>query len=526
MSEKRKLSSCSIGFKAQVILDILKNKITVSAAAGKFAVPRTTVISWLNQKEKIIAAVSEASFSVSRKRMRTSSQCEVEDCLLKWMRNARAKNMPISGPILLARADEFARDLGIEDFKCCEAWIDRFKSRHGISTKGMSGKANAAPLDAIKQWKATTLVTLLQEYSPCDIYNADETGLFWKLLPHKTLAFKGEKCKNGKQGKNRLTVLLTANMDGSDKRKPLVIGKPLNPPCLKGVKHLPVKYTANKKAWMVSSLFEEFVRDFDRDMTSQKRKVVLVLDSCPAHPAEIAGLQSVCLQMLPLNTTAHTQPMDAGIIKNFKMHYRQLIVSRLLNAIDNNVAFNPDMLMALNLIKQAWSLVSAQTIANCFKDCGFVVGGIGGPEADVTICNESEEAAFSDAIDRLCEAGILPSDCTVDDYIAVDGFLAISEETTDKDIVTSVISKRSGEETLNDLNTDEDEDEANSVPELPKPPIKLDNAIAALDTVQMFLAQEGIEDNPKSLSTLSAELSKRVFLHAKQSTMLDFCVKL
>ena len=62
-------------------------------------------------------------------------------------------------------------------------------------------------------------------YEPRDIYNADETGLFFNVFPDRTLAYKGESCHGGKISKDRLTVLLRVNTDGSDKKVPIVIGK-------------------------------------------------------------------------------------------------------------------------------------------------------------------------------------------------------------------------------------------------------------------------------------------------------------
>jgi hypothetical protein len=50
------------------------------------------------------------------------------------------------------------------------------------------------------------------------------------------------------------TFALIANMDGTEKLKPLVIGKFRNPRSFKNVKSLPVNYEANKKTWMTSSV--------------------------------------------------------------------------------------------------------------------------------------------------------------------------------------------------------------------------------------------------------------------------------
>ena len=103
-------------------------------------------------------------------------------------------------------------------------------------------------MDTITTWRENILPDLLKRYKPSEIYNMDETGLFYRLQTSKTLHFKGSKCQVGKQSKERLTVALTANMDGSDKLKPLVIGKFANPRCFKHVNSLPVIYKNNAKA--------------------------------------------------------------------------------------------------------------------------------------------------------------------------------------------------------------------------------------------------------------------------------------
>jgi len=33
---------------------------------------------------------------------------------------------------------------------------------------------------------------------------------------------------------------------------------------------------------------------------------------------------------MPLNTTSACQPLDAGIIKNFKVHYRKYLINHLI----------------------------------------------------------------------------------------------------------------------------------------------------------------------------------------------------
>ena len=72
---------------------------------------------------------------------------------------------------------------------------------------------------------------------------------------------------------------------------------------------------------MNSDLFEEWVHELDRKFEQQNRKVVLIIDNCPGHPA-IGGLKAIQLCFLPPNTTAVTQPMDQGVIRSLKAKYR------------------------------------------------------------------------------------------------------------------------------------------------------------------------------------------------------------
>ena len=100
---------------------------------------------------------------------------------------------------------------------------------------------------------------LLDKFPPENIFNANETGLFYKLQPDKTPAFKGQKCSGSKKAKDRFTVLVGASMMG-EKLPLVVVGKSKSPQCFKGVRSVPLDYFANTKAWMTGDLFEDIVK--------------------------------------------------------------------------------------------------------------------------------------------------------------------------------------------------------------------------------------------------------------------------
>ena len=76
-------------------------------------------------------------------------------------------------------------------------------------------------------------------------------------MADRTFAAKGELCHGGKKSKNRITVLLCANMDGTEKMRRIVIEQSKKSRCFKGIKSLPVDYYANRRSWMNSEVFAE-----------------------------------------------------------------------------------------------------------------------------------------------------------------------------------------------------------------------------------------------------------------------------
>ena len=79
-------------------------------------------------------------------------------------------------------------------------------------------------MTVVKEWKETDMADILRRYEPKDVYNADETGLLYQCTPDRTLAIKGHDMEGRKQSKKRVTLLVGANMDGSDKLPLLMIG--------------------------------------------------------------------------------------------------------------------------------------------------------------------------------------------------------------------------------------------------------------------------------------------------------------
>lgn len=147
--------------------------------------------------------------------------------------------MPVSGPILQAKARSFANLLGHDSFNPLNGWIQRFKDRHGISCRVISEESAQVDDSAVQAWLNINIETILAKYyAERDIYNVDEAGVFYNLLPNRTLALSHERCSGRKASKEWFTILFCANMDSSDKRRLFVIGRSARPRCFKKKKVL------------------------------------------------------------------------------------------------------------------------------------------------------------------------------------------------------------------------------------------------------------------------------------------------
>jgi hypothetical protein len=62
------------------------------------------------------------------------------------------------------------------------------------------------------------------------------------------------------------------------------------------------------------------IRELNNELRRKNRKILHLVDNCPAHP-HIQDLSNIKLVFSPPNTTSVLQSMDMGIIKSFKGYF-------------------------------------------------------------------------------------------------------------------------------------------------------------------------------------------------------------
>ena len=149
--------------------------------------------------------------------------------------------------------------------RCLETW----KAAYGIWEPRITGEADNVSVPTLKAW-IERIPELVRGYKLEDIWNMDELGLFFKLLPDKGLIEKAKSKKGGKKVKVRLSADFFVNANGQKVDVPVIIWKSKKPRCFRNMKDrdlsrpLGVHYFSNKKAWINSEIMSKVLKGLDR----------------------------------------------------------------------------------------------------------------------------------------------------------------------------------------------------------------------------------------------------------------------
>ncbi|KAL2650406.1 hypothetical protein R1flu_018534 [Riccia fluitans] len=495
----------------------------------RWANGKSTVSRILKKKEKYLSGV----FSQASKREKASHVPHVEKILYRWFLAALEQRTPTSDDLLIKKAKMIHEQMSEQEVtqKSCNfshGWLDGFKKRHGIRQWVTQGESKSVVMTDEIWEKFTAVKASLAEYEAQDIFSMDETGLFYKLLPNRTLA--DQQISGARKHKDRITVVLTANMDGSIKLPPLVINYCLRPRAftrrnIKNPDNLGITWHANKDAWMTRALFEHFLLQFDSSLLRHgRKKVLLLVDNAPSH---IFGhltdqLKVTKVVFLPPRTSSRFQPMDAGIIQSFKCEYRKLMISKQIAGFEAGEVGNMDVYDAVVMLEKAWrSSVTTKTIQNCWKHCSLVPDIDQKPKRDLDLNANVEDQdlnAQMQEIASLLEVMKLkfPVNMTVEDYLNIDNTENAPTCELPEGALELVVPD--GNSTALELQENENgEEEASSSVDL----ISYKDVQYALDIVKIYLAQQVSDttEETKKILSVSSFIEKNQVDTVSQSTM-------
>jgi hypothetical protein len=165
-------------------------KLSKTNAASKRAIAREYDVSegairkvW-DKREQILERSALMSDEAKKKTFRSSIGrfTELEDMLYIWIDSMRRANLPVPPSFAIAKAKSIALSLSIPktDFKASWQWLRRFRVRRGLQKMLLHeegtevNKSDLGLLAALDD-----LYAIIAQYDPKNVYNMDETGLFF-----------------------------------------------------------------------------------------------------------------------------------------------------------------------------------------------------------------------------------------------------------------------------------------------------------------------------------------------------------
>ena len=345
------------------------------------SISRSTVSKILSNKVKILEKFRENSCAGTNKRDRKGNFAFIDKAVWLWLLSAKEKKLIVSESLLSKKALEFKEKFlseikdddnkeNLKGFKASNGWVERFCKRFSIKSEVLKGESD--PISQEKQDQARQKLKMItSQYLDEDVFNADETGLYYRMAPDRAVIAANDFSDGVEGDKERVSILLMTNSTGTYKSRLMVVGQVKAPRCLRGLNigNLPADYRSNKNAWMSSEIFKEFLLDFDAKMREQHRNVLLLIDHYSAHSAALRQirLSNVTIHFIASNFTSVLQPCESGIIKSFKAEYRKLFLLKAEKSFNKGKLFKMNIKNAINMSSKAWDSVSLATVCSSWN---------------------------------------------------------------------------------------------------------------------------------------------------------------
>lgn len=338
--------------------------------------PSQATVSNVLRKRDELSNMVPAELAV--KRQRVLKHPELDRALANWaLYTIQQSAQPLTGNAIKKQATKFAALLypgasGADGLAFSNGWLGAFKERHGI--KGLAKKAHDREL---AERSLPELQQLAAAFAPRDVYAFDEFGLFYDLLPDRDAATQPP------QRRNRLTLAVCVNADGSDAPEPLFVGRVRQPRSFNGRSALELgfRYEHNVRAQTSELVWQRWLQQFNARMRDAGRHVLLLLDTAAAHVTTGVAHDHVQIAFLPLQAE-QLQPLSAGIVAAFKRRYRRL---QLMQALDRHElgeksVFAVDQRQAMEWSVQCWQSLPPDVVQQSWQHTRLLAAGGAGEE--------------------------------------------------------------------------------------------------------------------------------------------------
>ncbi|XP_051934853.1 tigger transposable element-derived protein 1-like isoform X3 [Hippocampus zosterae] len=460
------------------LLDMLREGRSYASVARHYGLNESTV-RCIRKEEKKIRYTASVSFNRSAKRAVTCQNAtliRMESALDLWITDCRKKNVPLDMDIRekarqlfamiaedadnhcdyekpQARSSATQSATNPTEFYASKGWLHRFKKRFNLKKLPLCGEAASVEDD---EYNKETFKSIIEGggYKPEQVFNMDETALYWKSISSRTTIMdEGARASGFQAPKDRLSLIMCVNAAGY-MIKPALICKSKNPRSLKNKNKnlLPVYWMHNPRGWISKVLtcdwfYHCFIPAVKVYLVQAgfEFKVLLLMDNTGGHTLNLSH-KGVRIEFLPRNAAPSFHPMAQGIMRAFKALYARNILRHLVEAMSFDETFTPEtcwrdytMARCLQNIQKAVKEMKKETVNACWgklwPDC--VQNDVGFSPDQICLSAVSEAVELAKLLRGECFNGVTRDD--INDLIDTH-----ANPLTNEDLIE--ITKAKGEE--------------------------------------------------------------------------------
>ena len=404
-------SSYTLQFKAECVECLKKegmpstlSRFFPSASSEKRESVRKMIYKWRSAIDKIESTPNWTRCKKRKLRPKGVTAVlprSIEENLFLWVCSLRQEGIPVARNLVRMQALSLAAEMEIIDFRASYNWLNGFLSRFHLSMRMGTKKAQELPSSAEMRGMefAVEVKAMVDKLGVDRIYNADQTAVFFEMLPKNTIDQKAAATvwvKSCGFDKERVSCMLLGDSLGNKFSPTVVFKMPSSKTneirkenwslrngfgrrCYESLapvaSSLNIDIFCNQNGWFTEDIIIQWLKRHFQFNPSHKK--LLLLDGFSAHKtkrvAHVAEQLGVTLMFIPPGLTSVSQPADLAWNAPFKGRLRNLWVDRMIRQLKTWTGSSewklsrPTREETLHFIDKAWRSLSESTIQAGFS---------------------------------------------------------------------------------------------------------------------------------------------------------------
>ena len=361
----------------------------------EYNVPESTLRDWIKNRDNFENVESD---KLNKRTLHKGANVSFQDAynkLIDFVECNRKLGIPITTWSLLLELFKINPERKNNKIKTNLQLIYRFMDKYGYSFRcgthiGQSLKKDSL-FNASLFWNEVHSTIKNNGLGRCNIFNMDESPIFFNMVPKKTIAKRGKKTiliKTQSQEKVRISIILTISADG-DKLKPLIIFKGKTGGLIE--KNLSKNsyvisnkcvICVNQNAWATDSIIKVWFNNIWLEYLRKAENLCenvgyIILDRATSHQTpeilDTFKTQDKFVTFIPPGLTRFIQPLDVVVNKPFKDHLRKKYIEYCTNINDLSAKITRETM--IQFICDSWydpKIITSDMIKRSFECTGIV----------------------------------------------------------------------------------------------------------------------------------------------------------